>query len=219
MALETKEQDTRAAGLILIAAFLATLALLANHPGGGGATFADVLRNEAKDARTDAIVHGGYIAVMGIEFVCFSVFARRLGLQRMLSLAGLIFTAAGFAFLAGSMLLDGLVIPAIAQRFAGAAVQKLDMARALFLLCGIAISFLMPIGMLFQAAGVSAWSFALTTGRGLARGIGVLGILGAAVLFAAVGAASLYPAALMGGFLVTALWALAVGILLAARKI
>jgi len=221
LSLETHaaEPDTRAAGFILIAAFVVTLGLFALHPGGNAANFAEVLKNEARDRATDAIVHGGYIAVMGVELVCFAGFAMRLGLQRMLVLAGLIFTAAGFSFLAGSMLLDGLVIPAIAQRFVNAPPGNLDMARTLFLFCGTAIGFLMPIGLLFQAAGIATWSCTLSARRGIARAAGLLGILIAILIAAALAVGTTSPLALMGALLGTALWALVVGGLLAARKI
>jgi hypothetical protein len=213
------EPDTRAAGIILIAAFVVTLGLFALHPGGNAVDFAEVLKNEARDRTTDAIVHGGYIAVMGVELVCFAGFAMRLGLQRMLVLAGLIFTAAGFAFLAGSMLLDGLVIPAIAQRFVDTAPAKLDEARTLFLFCGTAISFLMPIGLLFQAAGIAGWSCTLSARHGIARMAGLLGILLAILITAALALGTMNPLGLMGALLGTSAWALVVGGLLAARKV
>lgn len=221
MSIETHaaEPDTRAAGFVLLAAFVVTLGLFALHPGGNAVNFAEVLKNEARDRTTDAIVHGGYIAVMGVELVCFAMFAMRLGLQRMLVLAGLIFTAAGFSFLAGSMLLDGLVIPAIAQRFVDAAPAKLDMARTLFLFCGTMIGFLMPFGLLFQAAGIAAWSCTLSARRGIARAAGLLGILVAILIAAAVAIGTTNPLGLMGALLGTALWALVAGGLLAARKV
>jgi len=215
-----EEQDMRAAGITLIVAFLATVALFAAHPAESGATiFAEVLKNEARDAFVDAVVHGGFIAVIAVELVCFAVFAARLGFLRILPLAGFIFTATGLGFIMGSMLMDGLVVPAIAQRFAGVAAQRLDMAHTLVIFCGTVIRVLLPIGMLFQAAGICAWSIALAGRPGVVRGIAVAGLLASILLVAAVGASAMSPPALMAGFAVTALWALAIGGLLATRKI
>ena len=51
-----------AAGILSIATGIATVALLANHPGGDAHTFADVLKDEAANRTMDAIVHGGFVA-------------------------------------------------------------------------------------------------------------------------------------------------------------
>jgi len=215
---DRQDSDTRVAGFLLVAAFLTTLILFAYHPAeGAAANFAAILRNEAKDAPTDAVVHGGFIAVMTIELVCFARLAMLLGLRRMLPLAGLIFTAAGFAVLSASMVLDGFVAPAIAKRFVGA-TAGLEAAHTLYIFCGTAIGFLMPIGLLFQASGIGAWSFALAFRPAYARAVGLLGISLAGLLVVGIAAGRGNPLVLMAGLLATAVWALAVGILLAARK-
>ena len=57
---------SRAIGLLLIASSVASLLLLANHPGGSAHSFADTLKQEAANRGIDALVHGGFIAVLAI---------------------------------------------------------------------------------------------------------------------------------------------------------
>jgi hypothetical protein len=205
---------TRSVGVLAIATGIAALALLANHPGGGAATFADVLKEEASNRLADGIVHGGFIAVLALQMVCYAVFSRRLGLQRNAALAGLIFFAIGAAFLAGSMVLDGLVTPAVAAKYL-AAPAKIEFAKSLFVLIGTLIGFLMPLGLMFQSAAIAAWGWALVA-SGMSRVLGVIALIAGAGLVAllATSFAAMSPLVLMGGIGATALWAMAVGVVL-----
>jgi hypothetical protein len=209
---------TRGVGLVAIATGIVGFSLLAAHPMGDAKTFADVLANEAANRGTDALVHGGFIVVLALQLVCYSVFSARLGLSRISTLAGLVLFAVGAAFLCGSMLLDGLVTPAIAARYV-AKPDKIENARTLFVLIGTMVSFLMPIGLAFQSAAIACWGWTLTAG-GSSRVIGFIGLSLGVVLIAAlgVGTATLNPLALMAAIAATALWAILVGMLLLRRS-
>ena len=200
----------RGVGLLAIATGIAAFVLLAFHPGGSPTDFAGVLKDEAANRGADALVHGGFIVVLALQAVCYAVFSARLGWQRPAGVAGFVFFAAGAMFLAGSMVLDGLVTPAIAARYL-AAPAKLEYARALYVLIGTLIGILMPAGIAFQGAAVAAWGSALAAiGQRVA---GVLGMLLGAAMIAGVvaGIATANPMALMAGIVGTALWAVAVG--------
>ncbi len=205
---------SRAVGMLAIASGLAALALLASHPGGTAQTFSDVLKNETANRLLDGIVHGGFIAVLGLQLVCYSVFSARLGLSRATAIAGLVFFAMGAAFLSGSMVIDGLATPAIAARYL-AVPAKLEYARSLFVLMGTLVSFLMPIGLMFQSAAIIAWGGALTA-SGMARLIGVLGMAAGTVMLAASASSFVAPSplVLMVTIAGTAAWSLAVGAVL-----
>ena len=51
-------------GAVLIATAAASLVLLVNHPGGQARDFAGVLQEEAANRMMDALVHGGFVAVL-----------------------------------------------------------------------------------------------------------------------------------------------------------
>jgi len=194
--------------LLTAATGIASLALLAIHPGDAATDFAGVLKEEAANRVTDALVHGGFIAVLAVQAVCYAVFSARLGWQRTATVAGFVFFCAGVAFLSGSMVLDGLVTPAIAVRYV-AAPAKIESARTLFVLIGTLISFLMPIGLAFQSAAIAAWGWALTAG-----GKRMTGLLGLVLGIAMLAASFTTPLALMVAMAGTALWALVAGSIL-----
>jgi len=202
--------DGRGVGLLALATGLAAFVLLAFHPGGDAHDFAGVLKNEAANRGMDALVHGGFIVVLALQAVCYAVFSARLGWRKPATVAGFVFFCVGASFLAGSMVLDGLVTPAVAARYL-AAPAKIEYARALFVLIGTLIGVLMPAGIAFQAGAFAAWGAALASnGRRVAGAFGLL--LGAAMIAGvAAGIATANPIALMGGIVGTALWALIAG--------
>lgn len=201
----------RGIGLLAVATGLAAFALLAGHPDDAAKTFSDVLHNEAAHRAADAIVHGGFIVVLALQTVCYAALSARIGWTRVAALAGFVLFAFGTAFLSASMVLDGLVTPALAARYLDDPA-KIDFAKSLFRLVGTLIGVLMPLGLAFQSASIAAWGWALTASR-LSRVAGVVGIvLGGATL--AVLAFAPGPLCLMAGVAVTSLWAIVAGVVL-----
>lgn len=140
----------------------ATLTLLANHPAGGGHTIVELMRAEASHQLADALVHGGFILTLSALIVCFVFLSRELGLGRVPAVIGLVTFSIGCGALMASMILDGLVIPALAQRFtATSGSDTLIQASTLFIFAGTVIRFLMPMGLLFQAVAILSWSVLL----------------------------------------------------------
>jgi hypothetical protein len=201
----------RTTGILSIATGIATVALLANHPGGEAHTFADVLKDEAANRTMDAIVHGGFVVVLALQAICYATLSARIGRA---AIAGLVFFAFGAAFLSASMVLDGLVTPALAAKYL-AAPQKIEFAKSLFALVGTLIGLLMPIGLAFQSAAVAGWGVALMT-SGISRIAGIIGLALGATAFVALAATAgaMNPLVLMGVLAVTALWAVVAGIVL-----
>lgn len=215
-AMAAGETRTRAAGLMLVATGLATFGLLSMHPAGNAHEFADILKEEADNRLMDAVVHGGNVVVLAFQLVGYAIFSRRLGMNRPSVLGGLVFFAIGAAFFIASMVLDGIVTPAVAARYLPKP-EKIDFARSLFVYTGILISTLMPAAMFFQSLGIAAWGFALTTKPQPSRAAGILGLTIGGVLAAAITltVAAFDPMVLMGGIVLLAVWALAAGFLLA----
>jgi hypothetical protein len=205
-------------GVLLVAAACASIVLFAFHPGESATDFVGVLRNEAADQRANAIVHGGFVVLLAIEFACLATLSMRLGLERAAVVAALTFFAAGGAAFAASILIDGLAIPAIAVKYLATPEAKLDNAKALFILCGALIHSLQPIGILFQWAAVACWSVVLI--RMKPRLVAILGLLFAASIAAmfllplAIPSLSFLGGAtiLIAGLLGQALWLAAVGV-------
>jgi hypothetical protein len=176
---------SRVTGIVTIATGIATIALLLNHPGGQAADFAGLLKEEAANRIIDGVVHGGFILVLAIQLACYAVFAGRLGWTKPFAVAGMTFFAVGAGLQMAALLVDGLMIPAMAARYVAAPPDRLPYARSLFVLCSIAIQFLMPMGLFFQGAGVTSWG---TTLARVARGSGIAAVaLGALAMAGAIG--------------------------------
>jgi hypothetical protein len=196
---------------------LATLALLASHPTGSARTLADVLREEAQSVWINGVVHGGFIITLAALMVCFKLLSRRLGSRRLSVAIALTAFSIGSGLLIASMILDGIVTPALAVRFADAgSADNLTMARTLFILCGTVISFLMPIGMLFQSTAIVCWSAAIVKGPGVRRGVGASGLAAGVTLIIGLLAVppALKPHLLLAGIALQAMWYLALAALL-----
>jgi hypothetical protein len=187
---------------------LASLLLLANHPAGAAHDFAGVLREEAANQRLDGIVHGGFIFVLAALIVCFLLLARRLGAGRVLVTATLVTFCIGSAALMASMLLDGLVIPAVAARYVGIdAPENLAAAKALFVFAGTLISFLMPLGIAFQSLSLLCLGGLLVAGPPRRRAAGLFGVgAGALILAAIAGTAGGAAHVLLGSIVLIAVW-------------
>ena len=212
----TEDTGERTAGILLLLTALASLALLAAHPGETATTFAGVLKEEVANRSVAGPVHGGYIAVLVLQIIGYVKLSARLDLRRLLPLAGIVFFAAGTVFLSASLLLDGLVIPALAARYADVPA-KIESARALFVFCETAIGFLMPIGLAFQGAAIASWGAALWRRSRIAGAIGVLfGFLMLGALTANLARPN--PVFLMGSLIAPMLWAFVAAWLLIRRN-
>ncbi len=220
MEFRTSAQRGLAAALLCCA--LATLVLLASHPAGGGRTLVEIIQTEVRDQRIDALVHTGFVVTLTVLIVCFVLVARLLGPTRPAVLTGLVSFCVGCGLLMLSMVLDGLAVPAIAARFAtvsdGAALIP---ARTALMLCGVLIRILMPMGLVFQAATMLAWSVAIAARQGLRLAMAVYGILAAVLLFCGVlfAPAALSEHVLLVAIVLLALWYGALALLIGTRRI
>lgn len=213
--MDRQENETapgrRTAGIILTTLAVASLGLLANHPSGAAHSFAEMLQEEAANRVSDGVVHGGFIVVLGGELACVAaLFARRA--IRPWAAGALVLLGIGAGLLMLSMLLDGLVTPAIAARYLEAP-DKQEGARVVFVLLGTLIRFLMPAGLLFQAAGIAVAALGGWGKSTLARAMSVLGLLVALTAIASVAAtAGVGPHAVMISILGFAAWYATTGV-------
>jgi hypothetical protein len=198
---------SRGAGAALGLTGLAEIVLLALHPDGNARDFAGVLQDEATHRVMDAIVHGGFIFVLIVQLVLYAALSLRLNITRTTTIAALVFTAAGTAFLSGSLLLDGLVIPAFAARYVTTTPAIQLSVHPVFTAFGIAIGWLMPLGLGFQGLGIAFWGLRLV-GRAPVTGGGAL--LVAAAMLATIAAASVLanPGLVIMALVGNILWAL-----------
>ena len=211
----SKQRRGLAAAFLVCA--LASLTLLANHPGGNPGSFADLIKDEAAHQVIDGVVHGGFVITLVALIICFVLLSRLLGSAKSSVVIGLVYFCAGCTALIASMVLDGFATPAIAVRFAG--LDDLQPAKTLFILLGTLIRFLMPIGLLFQFVAMLSWSWAIVKRPGLGRAVGLLGSVVAIILIVAIFAIPTAMAAhvILGGIVLQSIWYLAIAALLLNR--
>ncbi len=96
------------------------------------------------------------------------------------------------------------------------APEKLAAAKAVFVLAGSLISFLMPIGLAFQAIAMLSLGVLLLTGPPRRRSAGAFGALAGILILAAVAGTPAAMAAhvLLGGIVLITLWYLILAALL-----
>jgi hypothetical protein len=205
----------RLAGALALCA-LATLVLLANHPAGAAHDFAGMLREEAGNRLIDGVVHGGFILVLAALIACMLLLAQRLGPGRTPVVIAVVTFGIGSAALIGSMLLDGLVIPAVAARYLDVdAPEKVAAVKAVFVFAGTLISLLMPLGLAFQSVAALSLGGLLAAGPSGRRATGLFGVgAGILILVAIAGTAGTVAHVLLGGIALLSLWYLALAVLL-----
>jgi hypothetical protein len=120
-----------------------------------------------------AVVHGGFIVLQCVLMVCFVIWSRMLGSQRVAVVVGMVMFCVGCGALIGSMLLDGFVSPALEARYAG----DPGSGRILLSFCGTLIRFLMPLGLMLQSVAMLSWSSVLLKEAGVTRVAGVFGVV------------------------------------------
>jgi hypothetical protein len=208
------DRQRRGLAIAFILCAVASLALLANHPSGNSSSFAELIKDEAAHQVIDGVVHGGFVLTLIALVICFALLSRLLGLAKGSVVIGLVCFCAGCGALIASMVLDGLVTPAIAVRFE--ATDDLQPAKTLFILVGTLIRFLMPMGLLLQFVAMLSWSWAVANGSRPARAVGLLGSAVAIPLIAAIFATPPAMAAhvVLGGIALQAVWYLAIAALL-----
>jgi len=199
---ENNTRPMRIAGIFLSACALTSLVLLAIHPGEGGKTFAEALRAEAAAQAINGIVHGGYVALLSLELAALAVLAQVT--KRPAMTAGLALFGLGVVALSASLLIDGLVLPAIAAKYL-AVPDKIEFAKSLFVLCGTFIKVLMPLGLMLQAGGILFFGIAQAHCQ-TSRVSGGLGIVIGAVAVVAVGMMGLQPIVVMASIAAFSLW-------------
>ena len=214
-AIAATQASDRLAGVLAIATALGSIVLLAAHPQDRARDFAELVQGEARNQIQNLIVHGGFAVVLSIQIVCFGFLSSRLEASaRFASRAAIAFFAIGVAWMSASLLMDGLVTPAIAVRYA----DQTETVRPLFVLVGAIVRFAMPLGLGFQTLAIWCWGAAML-GAGLRVFAAIVWLLGVVLVVAiGAGASGAMPMALMGAFLAMAIWGIIAGVVLLRGK-
>jgi hypothetical protein len=170
-------------GLVIIVGWALFLIVLSRHADGPPpASFAAMIKGLANEGQQG--VHIAASALSAVLLIGYAGFAGRLGLSRPAVLTGLVAFAIATAAIMTWTLLDGVVLPGVAARYAAKPDADLDVLKPIFVFVGGVIGLLFQVRAVCVVVATAAWSLALLGGTPVSRLVAVLGF-GVSALLAA----------------------------------
>jgi hypothetical protein len=209
------------AGAILGIATLLEIAAMARHPSVHSSNAADAVHQIGELSALSGWVHGALLALMLIVAYGLSEFALRRGLRRPLIRAGAIAYAAGVLVMLGAAMVSGFIISDLVAYTPHATTTDLQINAQLLTLCRILNQTWAKFGAVAMSAGIGLWSVDLLREAGVARALGVLGLLASAVPAVAIvfGWMHLDVHGMTAVVLMQAVWCIAVGVAMIRSRI
>lgn len=204
----------RTAGFVIILSALASIAAVALDSSAHGNDPLSILQSMVKIRESHQLVHVVAMACIGGLMFGFTVLSQRLGLRRAPVLAGLIAYGAGSMLMLIATLIDGFISTDMAALFA---TKSPEAVRAGYWMiqavAGVGLTDIASLAWVFQAVAAVAWSLALLRDAGLARWVGMVGLVTGALPGVAVVVAGSHmtPTVVVGILLVQAIWNLTAG--------
>jgi hypothetical protein len=219
--LHHNDHAARIAGVLLMVTTLLSLVVMAHHPHVNTATLAEAVQQLAALEGASEWVHGILIALLLLIYWCLTEYSLRRGVEKPLVRAGLVFYGAGVVAMLGAAAIDGFVIGHIPGLVANPNDMDMRITAQLLNLSSLFNRTLADIGVVAMSAGILAWSVGLLHSAGWPRAVGVIGVLAgmAPALGLILGAFHLNVYGMMGVLLVQAVWNIALGALLVAKRL
>lgn len=212
--------QARGAGIVLIGLAILMLLVMLHHPVADGRIGPDGLASKvAALAGPARAVHGTMIAFLVTLLFALVLYSRRRGLDRPLVIAGLTFYSAGTFLMLIPPVIDGFVLPGLAER---ATVQGVQSAVLFPQMMGFGLALAITLAKaatVLLCAGILWWSVDLLRERPLVRSVGLVGVI-VGVAPAALVLSGHLPLTAAGMTTITAswcIWYLALGTILARR--
>lgn len=207
-----------ASGIALIVALMFAMVMhhpVANHTDPGG-----VMASIAKQASIDRWVHGTLAAAITVMTSLMIGFAARLGLKRPHVLLGAVASGLALVLICLSVLLDGFIAPALAERCMTLGEQCASEAQPLLRYGSLQIEFMTRVGLIAMAVSTAMWAADLALRRDRALLAGVMGLASAAVQFGMLllNGEQLRPHSLALIVAAQAVWFLAVALVIGLRR-
>lgn len=151
---------------------------VASHDEAGG-----FMASIAKQASTNRWTHGTLAVAMTVMSTFMLGFACRLGLRRPHVLLGAVATGLALVLICLSVLLDGFVASALAERCVAVGGACTSEAQPLLRFGGLQIEFMTRAGLLALASATALWAIDLAFRRDRVLPASMMGLASAAVQF------------------------------------
>lgn len=203
------DSTARNAGLVILLSAIASIVAVALDVGAPGSDPLSILQGMVKIRETHQLVHVVAMACIGGLMFGFTVLAQRLGLRRAPVLAGLIAYSAGSMLMLVATTIDGFISTDTAALFATKTPEAVRVGYWMIqTMAGVALTDIARVAWICQSVAAVAWAYALLREGGLARMLGMIGIVSGALPAIAVAAAGQQMTAtvVVGILLVQAIW-------------
>ncbi|HEU4372222.1 MAG TPA: hypothetical protein VFS02_01960, partial [Telluria sp.] len=155
--------------------------------GAQGSDALSLLQSMVKIRETHQLVHIVAMACIGGLMFGFTVLAQRLGLRRAPVLAGLIAYSAGSMLMLVATTIDGFISTDTAALFATKSPEAARVGYWMIqTMAGVALTDIARVAWVCQSVAAVAWAYALLREGGLARMLGMVGLVSGALPAAAV---------------------------------
>ncbi len=212
--------STRPAGTIILLSALASIVAVAMDSQVGGKTPGAVLQAMVSVQMPHQLVHVVALACILGLMLGHAVLAQRLGLRRLPVLGGLVAYAMGSMLMVCAAVIDGFISTDLAVAFSGKSPEAVQTGYWMIeAIAGVGLTDIAKVAWVFMSVAVLLWSGALLPLRGLARKVGLLGLLTGALPAAAVivNGSNMTATVVVGILLLQAVWNVAVAVLLMQR--
>jgi len=185
------DADTRAAGLLMLLATVASITFVALDPVVSADSSRAILQAVVANGPVHRVVHAAELACVLCLAFGFTSLAVRVGPRRPAVLGACIAYVAGCLAMVGAAVTDGFVTGDVARYYLQAG-HSVDTGREMIHLCYVVVQDFAAASWFFQSVGVLIMAGALLQRRGLQRIVGALGLATGALAPIAIVAS--YPA-------------------------
>jgi hypothetical protein len=214
---EANPGASTAAGLAILFSAIASIAAVALDRMAGGSDPLSILRSMVQIGPWHAGVHVVAMACIGGFMFGFSVLSQRLGLRRAPVLAGLIAYGFGSMLMLIATVIDGFISTDTAALFVNKSPEAVRVGYWLVqAIAGVALTDIARVAWVCQSVAAVAWACALLGERGLARKLGMVGLVSGALPAVAVfmAGAAMTESVVVGILIVQAIWNLTAAVYL-----
>jgi hypothetical protein len=175
---EAKPAASTAAALIILLSAIASIAAVALDRMASGNDPLSILQSMVQIGPWHAGVHVVAQACIAGFMFGYSVLSRRLGMSRAPVLAGLIAYGFGSMLMLVATTIDGFIGPDLAALFATKSAEGVKVGYWLVqAIAGVALTDIARVAWVFQSLAALAWAWALLGEGGLARRLGMAGLV------------------------------------------
>ena len=172
--------DTRAAGALMMAAAVVSIAFVALDPEVTATTSRTILEGFVANGPMHRLVHAIELACVLCLAFGFTSLAARAGLRRPAVMGACIAYVVGCLAMVAAAVTDGFITGDVASYYLQAGHNP-DTGREMLHLCYAVVQDFAMASWFFQSIGVLAMAIALLRGRGLQRIVGALGLATGAI--------------------------------------